>query len=511
VPFHSILFEQPGEGVPADESGDADLFSDLNLDQVVAAILGGHGDDSLEPLFSAPMREVDAIEYRHEVFRDLEKPEVMDAVRQFTVTMQTTRAHLALAAAFDSRYPKEGWFLEAVGTYGNAVESFSQALNRLDLESRGLAAFRDYLADYVASDRFEALTTDTRQVGDDLRSVKYCVLIRGKRVKVTAYNEEVDYGEEVAKTFAKFERGTVKDHRAQFRGVADMNHVEVRILNLVARLFPDPFHALDDYCARYQGFLDTKVVEFSREVQFYISVLDFIEPLEDAGLSFCYPVVSAQSKEIRVVDAFDLALAGKLIHTSAEVVCNDFSLTGPERIIVVTGPNQGGKTTFARMFGQLHHFAGLGCPVPGTAVQLFLADRVFTHFEREEHIETLRGKLEDELVRVHDILQQATPNSVLVMNETFNSTTLEDARFLGEELLRRIIELGVLCVYVTFVDELASLSEATVSMVGTVDPGDAAVRTYKIVRRPADGLAYAAAIAERYGLTHERLKERLGC
>lgn len=507
--FDSILFEKAEERGVAEALEAPALFIDLNLDQIVDAITLRKQEYDLKPFFYIRLHNVGAVEYRHEVMQDIEKPAVLEGLEAFAQRLRAMREQLAQANKLYYKYQKERWFLDAVQTYCDAVRRLTADLSLADLRSRGLLAFREYLTHYISSDRFTSLQMQTEKVIADLSTVKYSLLIKSNRITVRRYEAESDYSAEVEETFVKFQQGAVEDYRATFPAWPEMNHIEAQVLEFVAKLHPDVFAGLDSFCAANGDFQDETVSVFDREIQFYIAYLEYIVIFRDQGLAFCYPEVSSQSKEVRAYDTFDLALAHKLVWRHQPIVCNDFWLTGKERILVVSGPNQGGKTTLARTFGQLHYLGSLGCPVPGREARLFLYDKLFTHFEKEENIKNLRGKLEDDLVRIHAILDQATANSIIVMNEIFTSTTLQDAVFLSKQILERIIQLDALCVSVTFIDELASLSETTVSMVSTIVPENPAVRTYKIVRRPADGLAYALAIAEKYKLTRDDLRERL--
>ncbi len=507
--FTSLLGGAAGPPAPQDQPDQA-VVADLHLDQIVQAV-AGHREEAelISGLLYQQVRDVEIVRYRHEVFRDLQDPGLFQVAVRFAEQMREARDHLSQLAEMRSQQQREGWFLDAASIYCDAVRTLSADLAGWPVSSRGLLTFRHYLAGYVGSPGFGRLARDTADRKADLAGLTYQVRIKGLRVEVTRYDGVPDYSKEIEQTFERFQQGAVKDYLVKYRSWPGMNHVGAQIVDFVARLFPEEFGRLDAYCREHAGFIDDSIRQFDRELQFYLAYLDYIRPIAAAGLAFCYPELSADSKQIAASDTFDLALAAKLTARSDPVVTNDLELSGSERVIVVSGPNQGGKTTFARTFGQLHQLACTGCPVPGSSARLFVYDQIFTHFEREEDLADLAGKLESDLVRIQKALLAATKDSIVIMNEIFTSTTVSDARFLGEQVLAKVIELDLLCVYVTFIDELASLGPTVVSMTSTIVPENPAERTYKVVRRPADGLAYALAIARRNRVTYEQLTQRL--
>jgi DNA mismatch repair ATPase MutS len=211
-----------------------------------------------------------------------------------------------------------------------------------------------------------------------------------------------------------------------------------------------------------------------------------------------------------VTGAYDLALAAKIAGTDEAVITNDFRFDGNERVLVISGPNQGGKTTFARSVGQLHYLAALGLPVPAGEATLLHVDDVFTHFDREEAIAEEQGRLAADLLRTRDILDRAGSTSLVILNELFQSTQAGDAADLTARVLAALRQRDVLTVCVTFVDEVGTGDEAIVSMVSTRDAEASASADFRVVRRAPAGRAQADTLAARHGLTPRALARRLG-
>jgi DNA mismatch repair protein MutS len=505
--FVSVLF--PGSEPPAVSAPDPDCLRDLNVDQLIAGLAGSRKDYDIAPFYQELLADRDAIAYRQAVMRDLEAAAVWKTVHALADELRDVRHHLAHAREAYYLLERQRWFLQAAERYTDAVERFVREAAPLQLESEALRALRDYAADSVNSTPFRALGTEAREVASELAAIRYTLLIREGTVTVRDLGPEAEYGPLVEATFERFRREPGRSYRSPLKTRAGMNHIQAQILDRIARLHPEAFRKLRMFWDRQPRFPDPLLIRFEREIQFYFAFLDAIRPIRDAGLPFCYPRMTS-SKAIRARRTFDLVLAKKLVAERRTVVLNDIELQGPERLLVVSGPNQSGKTTFARTVGQVHFLAALGCPVPGSDAELFHFDRILTRFEREENLENQRGKLKDDLIRLKRILDRATPDSLVILNEVFSSTPLQDQLLLSQRVIELLRQRDLIGVWVTFLRELASLGKHTVSVVSGVDPQDPAIRTFRLERKPATGLAYALVLAEKHGVTYQRLRERIG-
>ncbi len=509
--FQSILFQNTDTYLKDGEIEEIapEFFPDLNLDQIIDTIILKKEVYRLRPFFFTKLDNVPAIEYRQEIMSDLENPILYAIIETFAGRIRKMYDILSNAETSTFKYEKERLFLDAARKYVKAVLKLKTRLSKVDLKSFGFLEFQKFLISYTNSSEFSSFSTETKDLIGKLNSVSYSIHIKDLRIEVRPNIDECDYSEEVENTFKIFEQEPVKDYRITFEADKGINHVQASILEGVAQLYPDVFQHLVDFSKQNKDFLNKAITRFDREVQFYISYLDYISGLKAIGLNFCHPEITTSKNELYNFEGFDLALANKLKGQNSTIVCNDLQLSDQERVIVVTGPNQGGKTTYARTIGQLHYLANLGCPVPGKKAKLFLFDQLFTHFEKEEIVEDHRSKLETDLLKIHQILDRSTENSILIMNEILSSTTLKDAIFLSKKIMAKICQLDALCVWVTFIDELAVLNNKTVSLVGTVVPENPAIRTFKIIKKETTGIAYALSIAKKYRVTYKDIKERI--
>lgn len=499
----SILFRRPF----VLQLKSPDHFVDLGLDIFVATAIEGREQFQLAPYFSTPLCDPEDIKFRQAAFAEVVSLRALFV--PFAARLQQMRDRIRLGAKMSHPLQKAALHLEAAGLYVGGVEELLASLAATPLASSALLRYRDALEHLANSERFHSLKHDHIEISKALGAIRYTVNLWPGQLTVSPTANLHDLTAEVELTFARFQQGSGRDYRIHIGETLEMNRIETEILDRVAQLNPQQFGRLTGFARdTADWFPSTLVSNFDRELAFVFACSDVVERLQKVGLQFTMPVL-AEERRLLVSDSFDIGLALKLARNEITIVTNGFTLDPPEQFLIVTGPNQGGKTTFARMFGGIHYLAMLGIPVPGSVVELPVPDRIFTHFEREEDAHSGHGKLEDELLRVHEIIVSATSHSVVILNEMFASTTLADSIDLGTRVLNRLTEIGAIGVCVTFVDELSELTDAMVSMVADVIAEPPHSPTFTLGRRPADGVAYALSIASRHQLSYEQLEARL--
>jgi DNA mismatch repair ATPase MutS len=207
------------------------------------------------------------------------------------------------------------------------------------------------------------------------------------------------------------------------------------------------------------------------------------------------------------------------------VVTNDIRIAPDGGILILTGPNRGGKTTFMQGVGLLHILAQLGLRVPGTQAVISPLDHLFTHFPLAEQPESDAGRFGEEAIRLGKIFEQVTRHSLVLLNESLASTSFSESLYLAQDIVRILRRVGARAIYATHLHELASKVDELNNSV----PGDSRIisvvsspretaaqatgaevdHTYQLEVRPPLGRSYAREIAARYGISYEQLENVL--
>ena len=511
-PGPRLLFRPGDASASRDEAGPppggiAAWAVDLRLDELAAALGPADAGERRLRLLLAPLADADAVAYRQEVFRDLEVPSLGDAFRAFGAALAAVRAALDRAARMRHPAERDRWVLDALERHDAALLALAQALGTGPVRSRGLAAVRDHLGSLTGSAAFARRRADAAQAHAALDGVAYRLRIGQGRVVVGPARDEPDLAAEIRATFARLREHDPVPLRVDTFDALDMNPIEAEVLARVVRLAPEPFARLAAVVAAQQPIVEPTMAAVEADAAWYLAVLDLLAPLRAAGLRCGYPALATDGSLV-AEGLFDLALARRLVADGRGVETSDLALAPAERLVVVTGPGTGGRTSFARAVGQLHVLAAAGCPVPAARATVPLAARVGTVFDRPERLQDPGGRLRTELRGVRALLDAASPATLVVANEPFASTTAADALELTRRLLALLAGRGARAVAVTFLEELAE-EPGVVSVAAVEAPDDPAARTYRFARRPADGLAHAQLLAARYGLDAEAIRSRV--
>ncbi len=230
-------------------------------------------------------------------------------------------------------------------------------------------------------------------------------------------------------------------HPRDEAGHQALSELQSRGINLVS-------NALTQSTEHVLGFL----AQLRAELAFFLGCLNLRASLHGNGLATCLPRPRPASE--RALATRGLYYASLALLAKGEVIANDLETDG-KRLVIITGANQGGKSTFLRSIGQAQLLMQAGMFVPATDFSADVASGVYTHFKREEDATMTRGKLDEELNRMSRIVDEIRPGGVLLCNESFASTNEREGSEIGHQVIGALNEAGVKVLLVTHLFDLS--------------------------------------------------------
>ena len=479
----------------------SNFMVDLNLDQVVRQIQLLWPEE-IEKLFYFLPKDKEVSDYRRAVYADVKQENVFACLNQFIETMRERKHAVENGEAVYHTLQKYIWFVLEVATYCDACTELCGALEKSAIASEGLTEFYRELSTYTNSDSYQQMQETASELREELGRFHVTLVYENDRIAITQERQPGTYDDFLNRAFG--ERNDIL--RSPFKRSMNLTNFEQEIVNVFQKNNAGFVSKAKKFSDQYKNYAKEWILNFSDEILFYLSYHQFRKVMEDGGFAFAEPSVD-ETEAMKASGLYDLALAIVNQSQGKEVVSNELQYYEGEQFFVLTGPNQGGKTTFARSLGQLVYFTKMGLDVPALHANVHHFTRILTHFSVEESVETGRGKLKEELVRLRPMMAEESDGAFVIINELFTTAANYDACLMGKKVLSRFISEQCHGIYVTHLKELAEEGNGVVSLCAMLD--EQRMQNFKIIRKPADDTACAQNQVNKYQLSYDQLKKRL--
>lgn len=263
--------------------------------------------------------------------------------------------------------------------------------------------------------------------------------------------------------------------------------------------------------SKYADIAIINITQLIPEFMYYIRFAEFVSKYREKGYSFCEPqVLDIDRNDMDAQGLYNLKLALNSMPME-DIVCNDLIFDKAHTIYILTGANRGGKTTLTQAVGLMYVLAQGGISVPASSFSYKPVDCIYTHFPADEDKTMDLGRLGEECVRFKEIYTECTSDSLLLLNETFSTTSFEEGYYIARDSVRALMKKDVRTIFNTHMHKLASDADemnkdGNTSMVSSlIMRSDEGKRSFKVEIALPEGSSYARDIAEKYGVTYEML------
>lgn len=475
------------------------VFTDLNIDQILDKVCDGWDEDVRSLYASFPSCKEDE-DYRKAVYADIRNDQVYSALFKYHSFI---KARLDYSSKIENAYElvqKRVWYLRVIYTYVSSLVTLDADLKKAGLRSEGMKAFSSFLSSYLSDVGFKNLYSEATSLWKELSDFHVVLSYDKGHFTITNGTAPGAYEKFLTELFP----GEKRAFDNPFTDTEYYSDLEAEIVRLFTRKNKEFFRKLEKFCSDYPSVDNKELSSVESEMVYYLAFAAFERYMKKQGFEMNMP--EASDDKLSADDLYDLALAITNSELGKKVVSNPLMLSGDESFFVLTGPNQGGKTTYGRSLGQLIWFFKMGFSVPAASACVPYYTDLCTHFSVEESAESGRGKLIDELVRLRPIMDDSRDGAFVVINELFTTAANFDAVEMGQRVLRKLISKKCKGIYVTHLSELTEAGTGVVSLIAEVDENNN--QTFKIGRSMPVEVNTVNKLVVKYRLTYDQLKER---